>query len=417
MPVTFTFRWIVMVQHLVQPPLDSYLTTVPRKSPFQSRMHISVTPRFEIFYALRALHERNDLTTAWRLRSRRALPSDFNARVATIAPHPMMWPLLADAVRDSRPDAGFPEILATIQSADDHLFQHAVLSGIFHGTETVTTLVAGKQSLGDAVRAEAETGRSLLTLMGLHPFDESSAVAVALARIVGDPAGYRNDLANALNTFWTLVFRETWREFDGGMKQARAALQLALENSTPSDFARDIPLPVALDDKKNVVTSLRGRALYPYRSVREIHVIPSAFNDARLWAAYADDAASVRLYFPVFRPELLRDDVARVDAATAFRALGDTTRYAIASVLAHEPQTSVELAKAFGVSKATISHHVQLMRAAGLLEESATDNGIVLALDREAVEGISDAAVQELFGTGNDPVIRRSRRQPGPRIA
>jgi DNA-binding transcriptional ArsR family regulator len=118
----------------------------------------------------------------------------------------------------------------------------------------------------------------------------------------------------------------------------------------------------------------------------------------------------------VFRPELLLEDGTSIDAAIAFRALGDTTRYAIASVLAHEPQTSVELAKAFGVSKATISHHVQLLRAAGLLEESATDNGIVLALDRDAVEGISEAAVQELFGAGSDPVIRRSRRQAGPRV-
>lgn len=388
---------------------------MPRKPPLRSRIDVSVTPRFEIFYALRALDERSDETTAWRLRSRRSLPSDFNAMVARIAPHPMMWPLLADAVRDSRPGAGFPEILETIQSVDDRVFQDAVLSGIFRDTETVAALVAGEQSLGDAVYAEAETGRSLLTLMGLHPFDESSAVAVALARIVGDPAGYRHDLANAMNTFWTLVFRETWRDLDAGMKQARAVLQLALENNTPSDLARDIALPVALDDKKKVVTSLRGRALYPYKSVSEIHVIPSAFNDARLWAAYADDAGSVRLYFPVFRPELLREDVTGIDAATAFRALGDTTRYAIASVLAHEPQTSVELAKAFSVSKATISHHVQLMRAAGLLEESATDNGIVLALDREAVEGISEAAVQELFGAGNNPVIRRSRRQAGPR--
>ena len=195
------------------------------------------------------------------------------------------------------------------------------------------------------------------------------------------------------------------------MTRARAALQLALENNTPSDFAHDVGLPVVLDEKKKVVASLRGRTLYPVSSVSEIHVMPSAFNDARLWAAYADDAGSVRLFFPVFRPELLRDDAAAVDAATAFRALGDTTRYAIASVLAREPQTSVELAKAFGVSKATISHHVQLMRAAGLLEESATDNGIVLALDREAVERISGAAVEDLFGAGNDPVIKRSRRQ------
>ena len=376
---------------------------------------MSVTPRFEIFYALRALNERSDATVAWRQQSHRSLPNGFGALVDKIAPHPMMWPLLADALRDASPDAELPEIVETIQSADDRAFQQSVLSGIFRDTATVATLVTGEQSLGDATQAEAARSPSLMTLMGLHPFDPSSDVAVALARIVDNPAGYREDLANALHTFWTLVFRETWRDLQARMTQARAVLQLALDNSTPSEFARDNALPVTLDDKKKVVSSLRGRALYPYKSVSEIHVIPSAFNDARLWAAYADDGGPVRLYFPVFRSELLREDVSSIDAATAFRALGDTTRYAIASVLAHEPQTSVELAKAFGVSKATISHHVQLMRAAGLLEESATDNGIVLALDRDAVEGISEAAVQELFGAGNNPVIRRSRRQAGPR--
>lgn len=355
------------------------------------------------------------MSAVWSERSRRALPDEFSGRVARIAPHPMIWPLLADALRDSKPDPNFPEILGTIRSADDRAFQQAVLGGIFHDRQTVAALVAGERSLGDAAGAEAEAGRPLVALMELHPFDQSSAVAIALGRIVRDPEGYRADLAAALEEFWTLVFSETWRDLSLGMKRAQATLQSAIESGSPSEFARDFALPVKLDDRNGVVASLRGRELYPYSSVREIHVIPSAFNDARLWAAYADDTGLVRLYFPVFRPELLREAVRSIDPSAAFRALGDTTRYAMASVLAREPQTSVELARAFGVSKATISHHVQLLRAAALLEESSTDNGVVLSLNRESLEGISAAAVHELYGAGNDPVIKRSRHQRGPR--
>lgn len=387
---------------------------MPRGITIWSRLRISVTPRFEIFYALRALDAGATATAGWRQRSRRFLPEDFSATVARIAPHPLMWPLLADALRDSKPDAGFSEIVGTIRSADDRVFQESVLGGIFRDTEAVAGLIAGDRSLEHAARVEADGGRSLVALLGLHPFDSSNAVAIALGRIVGDPAGYRADLVAALDTFWTLVFRETWRDLGPAMNRAKRTLQSTLVSGSPSEFARDTGLPVALDDRNKVVASLRGRTLYPYGSVREIHVIPSAFNDARLWAAYADDAGSVRLYFPVYRPELLLEDVRSVDPATAFRALGDTTRYAIASVLAREPQTSAELAKAFGVSKATISHHVQLMRAAGLLKESSTDNGVVLALNRETLEGISAAAVRELYGAGSDPVIRRSRRQRAP---
>jgi ArsR family transcriptional regulator len=378
----------------------------------RSRMHFSSTPRFEIFYALRVLDHGNEITAAWRKQSRRLLPQDFRATVDSVSPHPMLWPLLADALRDSKANPGVPEILDTIRTIDDRAFQHAVLGGVFRDRKTVSDLVAGDLLLADAARREGEAGNALVSVMGLHPFERASAVAMALGRIVDDPAGYRANLAKALETFWRLVFRDTWRELEPRMERARESLQSALASSSPSAFARDVGLPVALDDRKKVVTTLRGRTLYPYGTISEIHVIPSAFNDARLWAAYADDSTSVRLFFPLFRAELLRVDSAHADPAAAFRALGDTTRYAIASVLAREPQTSVHLSKAFGVSKATISHHVQLMRAAGLLEETASDSGIVLALNRAALEGISRAATEELFGQGGQaPVIRRSRHE------
>src|SRR5688500_13711599 len=304
----------------------------------RSRLSISVTPRFEIFYALRALDAGAAATAGWRQRSRRLLPEDFSETVARVAPHPLMWPLLADSLRDAKPDPDFSDIVTTIRSADDRVFQESVLGGIFRDREAVGELIAVHRSLGDAARVEAEAERSIVALLGLYAFDKSTAVAMALSRVIGDPTGYREDLAAALDSFWTLVFRETWRDLGPAMDQAAKTLKSSLASGSPSEFARDIGLPVALDDRNRVVASLRGRTLYPYAFVREIHVIPSAFNDARLWAAYADDAGSVRLFFPVYRPELLREDVRTVDPATAFRVLGDTTRYAIASVLAHEPQ-------------------------------------------------------------------------------
>ena len=73
--------------------------------------------------------------------------------------------------------------------------------------------------------------------------------------------------------------------------------------------------------------------------------------------------------------------------------------------------TSVELARAFGVSKPTISHHMQIMRSAGLLDETHTENGVVLALNRRVVERASSAAVRELFiDSDAPPVVKRTRR-------
>jgi ArsR family transcriptional regulator len=139
--------------------------------------------------------------------------------------------------------------------------------------------------------------------------------------------------------------------------------------------------------------------------------VPSAFNTAKLWAAYADSHKRTRFFIPVLDPGLSAGAAAQIEPSAVFKALGDTTRYAIASMLARTPMTSVELARAFDVSKPTISHHVQQLRAAGLLEEAQGDNGVVLSLNRRVLEKASGAAAREMFsGTASEHVVKRSRR-------
>jgi len=84
-------------------------------------------------------------------------------------------------------------------------------------------------------------------------------------------------------------------------------------------------------------------------------------------------------------------------------------------VLARGPRTSIELAKDFAVSKATISHHVQLLRQAGLLHEQGTDNGVALRLDRQALENLASEAAPAIFDSAQPLVIKRSRQENGKR--
>jgi DNA-binding transcriptional ArsR family regulator len=179
-------------------------------------------------------------------------------------------------------------------------------------------------------------------------------------------------------------------------------------------------LPVVFDDQAKTIKNARGTLLFSYRDIHAIHFLPSAFNDSRFWAAYTNPAGATTLYFPVFDASLLqrvvlpsktRRSERTIDPALGFRALGDTTRYAIASLLARGPRTSADLAKEFKVSKATISHHVQLLRGAGLLSEDQTERGVVLTLDRDALESLSGNAAQEMFSGDDKPVIRRSRHE------
>jgi DNA-binding transcriptional ArsR family regulator len=98
-----------------------------------------------------------------------------------------------------------------------------------------------------------------------------------------------------------------------------------------------------------------------------------------------------------------------------FKALGDTTRYAIASVLARTPTTSAELARSLKVSKPTITHHVQTLRAAGLIEEEPSGGSTRLSLNRETVATLSNMAVEQLFSSTGDLTLdtTRKRRRTG----
>jgi DNA-binding transcriptional ArsR family regulator len=400
---------------------------MPGKESFRSLLHFAVTPRFEVFYALRTLGERDSFAKAWRRQTEKALPADFGAGAERVAPRPMIWALLADSLRDSKADPTFPEMLETIASLDDEMFQRAVLSGVFRSEGVVTDLIAGRRSLSDAVAGETEKSRGLLGHIGLQPFKRSGAVAGAFTRIVSEPTEFRTDLSNTLETFWTSAFCDEWKSLEPLMRRRVEAMENANASNSHSLFAGAAKLPVIFDDEKRTVSSARGAAIFRYRDLREIHVIPSAFNDSRLWGAYTDSSGSLRLYFPVFDAALLEESSVRVrrplarnvtraaDPALLFRALGDTTRYAMARVLARGPRTSVELAKDFAVSKATISHHVQLLRQAGLLHEQSTEKGVALALDRQALEDLASEAAPAIFASDQPLVIKRSRHENGKR--
>lgn len=381
------------------------------RTDLRSLVCFEVTPRFEIFYALRALGESSDRIAQWRQRTETLLPKEFKGIVREVAPRPMMWALLADALRDARSDPTFAEILDAIELLDDVAFQRAILGGVFRREGTVDSLMTGEQSLADAAASEGESGNALVALLGLHPYDRSSSVPAAFNRIISEPAGYRGDVARVLNQFWNHAFSENWLTLEPRMHRIAESMRTVLGNRSLAAFAKEIKLPVAFNDRRKVVASLRSATTFPYAALSEIHVIPSAFNDTRIWGAYRDDSGPVRLYFPVFDPTLLQAQSGNSDPELAFRALGDTTRYAMAFFLAESPRTSVELARALGVSKPTISHHVQLLRAAGLLNEKATEKGVELTLNREVLEGISIAAATEMFSGGKSPAIRRSRHE------
>jgi ArsR family transcriptional regulator, arsenate/arsenite/antimonite-responsive transcriptional repressor len=245
----------------------------------------------------------------------------------------------------------------------------------------VSGLMSGRVSLKRTVNAESSAQARLLTLLGLYPFDTHNVAAHAFQRIVSQPSDYRSEMMHALEMFWQVGFNETWSDLEPQMMTSARAMRRAIPRSGFTVFAAEQKLPAAIT---------AGTTL-------AVHLMPSAFNVAHLWTAYRDSHERTTFYIPLYQNHLSVTErrSARVpldikpevtDPALVFKALGDTTRYAIATTLARSPMTSVELARVFKVSKPTISHHVAQLRAAKLLLEEQTDDGIVLSLNRRVLE-------------------------------
>jgi ArsR family transcriptional regulator len=80
---------------------------------------------------------------------------------------------------------------------------------------------------------------------------------------------------------------------------------------------------------------------------------------------------------------------AAADLARVFKALADPTRVAIVSRLAAAPEVCVcDLTAAFELSQPTISHHLRLLREAGLVEAERRGTWAYYRLVPEAIEAL-----------------------------
>ena len=385
-----------------------------------------VTPRFDLFYALNILGTSAPSSLdRWKERAVLRLPRDFDRVATRVAPVPLFWPLLADALQNTPGEMTFEEILSTVREMPAEELKVNILSGIFHDAATVQSLVAGKRSLRQVLTSDALPGGELLTHFGLRPYSARSDAVNAITSLLSDPASFRDELALVLQRFWQTGFDRDWAVLEPLLRAEAFHLRDLQENASLSDLTRELNLPLAVIEGAQELRPKTGSAI-SFDSVDRCYVVPSAFNTRRWWAKYEARAQRFSLYFPIAREAVspnriveeeqpARDPVRRsqhaVNAESVFRALGDTTRYAIASMLARTPTTSAELARSLKVSKPTITHHVQALRAAGLIEEEPGGGSTRLSLNRETVAALSSAAVEHFFASTGDLALVTTRKR------
>jgi DNA-binding transcriptional ArsR family regulator len=388
------------------------------------RIEFAVSPRFDVFYALYGLASSAPTPLErWKENAAARLPHDFERVANRVAPLPIFWALLADAVQGVAGEISFEEMLSTIREMGVDDLKRNILAGIFHDNATVDTLLTRKGALKEVLTDENLPGAELLMHFGLRPYNPSSPASRAISVLLTRPESYRDELVLVLQKFWDTGFRRDWSALEPALRAESFRMRDLAEEDSPAELARELNLPVTFDDGAREVRPKTGSAI-AYDRIDRCFIVPSAFNTRRWWAKYESNSRRVTLYLPITSDidaankigELTERVVTtaargKINAESVFRALGDTTRYAIASILARTPTTSAELARSLKVSKPTITHHVHALRSAGLITETPSRGSTKLSLSRDTVAALSSAAVEQLFSSSGDLTLGTTRRR------
>src|SRR5437773_6918244 len=174
-------------------------------------IEFAVTPRFDAFYALYWLtSSAPSALDPWKEKALRQLPRDFDRVAKRVAPLPIFWPLLADAIQGVPGEVSFEEMLSTIREMRVDDLKRNILAGIFHDKATVDTLVTRRDALKRVLGDEELPGADLLTHFGLRPYNPSSPAARAMNTLLTHPQSYRDELVLMLQKFWETGFHRDW---------------------------------------------------------------------------------------------------------------------------------------------------------------------------------------------------------------
>ncbi|GAB1455844.1 hypothetical protein MASR2M48_11510 [Spirochaetota bacterium] len=72
----------------------------------------------------------------------------------------------------------------------------------------------------------------------------------------------------------------------------------------------------------------------------------------------------------------------------AFKALSDETRREIIRLLKEKDLTAGQIADEFTITKPSISHHLSILKQAGLIDDKRRGQNIVYALNTSVIEAI-----------------------------
>lgn len=374
-------------------------------------LQIVASPRFEIFFALWSLLRRpSPRLEAWREQTLPQLREDFWQLERALGGAPEFWIALIDAPGKAAPTQSFAKLLASFSRLSPQVFLLRLLLGALHDLNLARQVASGQLSLFKALASLGPEKRPWLAFIGLYPALPKAPMLVALQQAIETPQRVLQMTCQVLELFWQAGFAKTWRELAQPFEQRCRQERESFAKGTLAKHFQRLDLNITCLGRPARLKALRGGYQIALGDLRKIWLLPSVFNEERFWTVLGDGPGEQEAFIPFFVdwPGMAQGAVdAPLDPALVFRALGDATRFAMATLLARAPLAPVELARALGISKASVSHHLDQMRHAGLLQEEA---GQPPRLRRQAIAALSKRALEELYGPEATTPMARSRK-------
>ncbi|MFN8177534.1 MAG: metalloregulator ArsR/SmtB family transcription factor [bacterium] len=384
--------------------------------------------RFDLLYSLEVLlNPAARIHPEWKRETLERLPPSCREGLAYFRDSARFWVFVGDAIGGAAPPEDMRGLRSLFESIDPERFRFSMLEGALHDGRVADRIARGEITLAQALLEAPAEKREWLEHVELYPPGLNSATLQALERVVASPEEAKARVLRVLDAYWSAAFERTWATLEPQVRRSRAEKERLLQSCTLEEFFRVALLRLEAHDASQQLRAIRGGYALPYERVREAYVVASAFNHHRFWTAF-EDGPGVVVFLPYFDAALALDAAAaraseppaEVDPPLIFKALGDPTRFAMAALIARTPMTSADLAAQLALSRPTISHHVVVLREAGLLREESAGGSFVLHLRREPLAALSDAVLRRFSAAAFGEALPAaptpsSRRRRGPR--
>lgn len=373
---------------------------------FNYEFHASF--RFEIFYALQLItDDTSKIHNEWKQKTISELPYSFHDTMNKYGINSTIWIILSDLIETSTIDNDINKLLKAIKALPASKVQKNVLKGVLHYPNIVEEIIESKIDIETAIKKIPKKKYEWLAYVGLYPYSKSAPINVILELLIDNTEKFKDIIINLLTIFWDMSFEKTWKDLALKLDELVSEKSRLYEVCSLSEFAKNTLLPLEVDEKNKQIKALRGGFIMPFDSVSKLVFMPSAFNYKKLWTCYELENNEIIAYFPYFEPRIsltcineisLQEEMLNnLDPALIFKALGDVTRFAIVSIIAKDAKSSVELSKILSITKATVSHHVHILRESGLIDENYLSGSVKLNLKREVIEKISEITLSKLY--------------------